>query len=94
MSGVPEMGVDPEADRKRWVGRTMNELVRHRLTGWQAARAWLVARGMYVSAGIICARRDAREEAADIESRRVDRDPCWRCGVRADVGCEHQRWAA
>jgi hypothetical protein len=21
---------------------------------------------------------------------RVDRDPCWRCGVRADVGCEHR----
>jgi hypothetical protein len=19
------------------------------------------------------------------------RDPCWRCGVRADVGCDHSR---
>lgn len=21
----------------------------------------------------------------------VRRDPCWRCGVRGDIGCEHQR---
>lgn len=21
----------------------------------------------------------------------VDRDPCWRCGVRTDVGCTHSR---
>jgi len=24
----------------------------------------------------------------------VDRDPCWRCGVRADVGCVHSRAVA
>lgn len=28
-------------------------------------------------------------EAIDIASRRVDRDPCAYCGVRADVGCKH-----
>jgi len=22
------------------------------------------------------------------------RDPCWKCGTRGDIGCEHQRWAA
>lgn len=22
------------------------------------------------------------------------RDPCWQCGTRSDIGCEHQRWAA
>lgn len=22
------------------------------------------------------------------------RDPCWKCGTRMDIGCEHQRWAA
>lgn len=21
----------------------------------------------------------------------VDRDPCWRCGVRGDIGCDHRR---
>lgn len=21
---------------------------------------------------------------------RIDRDPCWRCGVRGEVGCEHR----
>ena len=23
---------------------------------------------------------------------RVDREPCFRCGVRADVGCRHRPW--
>lgn len=27
---------------------------------------------------------------ADIEARRVDRDPCPYCGVRADIGCKHR----
>lgn len=27
----------------------------------------------------------------EIVSRRVDRDPCPRCAVRADIGCEHGR---
>lgn len=22
------------------------------------------------------------------------RDPCWKCGTRSDIGCQHQRWAA
>lgn len=26
----------------------------------------------------------------DIEKRRVYRDPCFMCGVRADVGCRHR----
>lgn len=25
------------------------------------------------------------------EAQRVDRDPCCRCGVRADIGCAHNR---
>lgn len=30
----------------------------------------------------------------DIANLRVDRDPCSYCGVRADVGCKHQRQAS
>lgn len=30
-----------------------------------------------------------RQAAAEIELRRVNREPCFYCGVRADVGCEH-----
>lgn len=29
--------------------------------------------------------------AAQAETLRVDRDPCTYCGVRADIGCKHQR---
>jgi hypothetical protein len=25
---------------------------------------------------------------------RVHRDPCTYCGTRADIGCQHNRWAA
>lgn len=32
--------------------------------------------------------------AAQAEQPRVYRDPCFRCGVRGDIGCEHQRAAA
>jgi hypothetical protein len=24
----------------------------------------------------------------------INREPCWRCGVRGDIGCEHMRSAA
>ena len=34
------------------------------------------------------------QENEEILSRVVHRDPCSYCGVRADVGCRHQRWAA
>jgi len=27
----------------------------------------------------------------DITRRKVTRDPCFQCGVRADIGCRHQR---
>jgi hypothetical protein len=27
-------------------------------------------------------------------AERVDREPCFRCGARADVGCKHRRAAA
>jgi hypothetical protein len=30
-------------------------------------------------------------EAARLDLPRVDRDPCPRCGVRRDLGCEHNR---
>lgn len=30
----------------------------------------------------------------ELEARRVNRDPCTYCAVRADVGCKHNRWAA
>jgi hypothetical protein len=30
-------------------------------------------------------------EAEETLPPRVDRDPCIRCGVRADVGCGHKR---
>jgi hypothetical protein len=30
----------------------------------------------------------ARDETA--ETLRVDRAPCFRCGVRSDIGCKHQ----
>lgn len=31
---------------------------------------------------------------AQIAARRVDRDACQKCGVRADVGCKHLGWPA
>lgn len=31
------------------------------------------------------------DKAAREGMPRVDRDPCARCGVRADVGCDHRR---
>lgn len=31
------------------------------------------------------------EENARIAALRVDRDPCFRCGARADIGCNHRR---
>lgn len=31
----------------------------------------------------------------DLESRRVNREPCSRCGIRADIGCKHSVvWSA
>ena len=94
MTGVPGMRIDAEGDRKRWLGRTIDELARHRRAQRQACRAWLVARGMHLEDGVIRLKADFAEERAEIEARRVDRTPCWRCGVRGDVGCEHQRWTA
>ena len=29
-----------------------------------------------------------------IESRRVHREPCPKCGTRADIGCKHSIWSA
>ena len=26
-----------------------------------------------------------------VEPTRVDRDSCWRCGTRADIGCRHRK---
>ena len=43
----------------------------------------------------IAARVDRK--AADKEralAGAVDRDPCTYCGIRADIGCKHNRWAA
>lgn len=33
----------------------------------------------------------AISEPAPVPGSRVDRDPCPRCGVRGDIGCEHAR---
>jgi hypothetical protein len=34
---------------------------------------------------------DGRQFRGDLPiDRYVDRDPCWRCGARADVGCRHR----
>jgi hypothetical protein len=30
----------------------------------------------------------------EIESRRVNREPCPKCGTRADIGCKHSIWSA
>ena len=30
----------------------------------------------------------------EIESRRVNREPCPKCGTRADIGCRHSIWSA
>lgn len=30
----------------------------------------------------------------EIESRRVNREPCSHCGTRADIGCKHSIWSA
>ena len=86
--------VDPEAARAEWVGRPFAEFVLHKRLERQAARAWLYQRSMGVRDGVIRVSHDFEAERAAIEARRVDRTTCWRCGVRADVGCEHQRWAA
>lgn len=37
-------------------------------------------------------RRMEQREAA--LARAVNRDPCFKCGVRADIGCKHQTGAA
>ena len=38
-------------------------------------------------------RRGAERDAArGALPSRIDRDPCFYCGVRADVGCRHRRW--
>jgi hypothetical protein len=34
----------------------------------------------------------AKLTEAEIAQRRVDRDACTYCGVRADVGCKHRPW--
>ena len=42
-----------------------------------------------------CAARVAEHvaEKARVDALRVERDPCVRCGVRGDVGCQHRRVA-
>ncbi|MDZ7894190.1 MAG: hypothetical protein U5M50_04030 [Sphingobium sp.] len=47
----------------------------------------LSARDGIVSAGAVG--RDPVPESAP-----VDRDPCFRCGVRGDLGCKHRRAVA
>ncbi len=34
-------------------------------------------------------KQEARRPSADVP--RVDRDPCFMCGTRADLGCKHSR---
>lgn len=36
-------------------------------------------------------RGPAPRSTVSAPQRAVPRDPCWRCGVRGDVGCKHQR---
>lgn len=31
-------------------------------------------------------------EEREPEPPRVARDPCFRCGVRGDIGCQHRQW--
>lgn len=38
--------------------------------------------------------RDKVEREARLLSRVVRRDPCFKCGTRADIGCIHTRVAA
>lgn len=36
------------------------------------------------------------KESGELDNQIVapDREPCWRCGIRGDIGCAHQRHAA
>lgn len=38
--------------------------------------------------------RRIEQERRSAEALVVDRNPCTYCGVRGDVGCKHNRWAA
>jgi hypothetical protein len=38
--------------------------------------------------------RPSQMSIDEIQQRRVNREPCPRCGVRADVGCKHSIWSA
>jgi hypothetical protein len=35
----------------------------------------------------------SRAATAGHIAERVNREPCFRCGARADVGCRHVRWS-
>ncbi len=43
-----------------------------------------------IQANRAATKMEARESAL---GRAIDRDPCPRCGIRADVGCKHRRVA-
>lgn len=54
---------------------------------WQANQKSMTSNFMVHRVSLI----EARE--AHAESLRVARDPCFRCGTRGDVGCQHRRCA-
>lgn len=96
-TGIPEGSVQMMLDRLCQNGdilieyKTMTARKRAHIVGTTYATDWSKShRGPKPGSNLVHRDRYAPE---DIASLTVDRDPCFFCGVRGDIGCEHRRAA-
>lgn len=72
-------------------GSTMLAVLKGELRAPQNLRWRRQTGGWGAIQSTVLARIADRDRMADIQ--RSFRDPCYRCGIRADVGCSHRRVA-
>lgn len=70
---------------------TLDAQVRREVEEWGQRRALARSTGTVVNA---LASQDRGGELLGGTAAPLDRDPCFRCGVRGDIGCAHRRRSA